>query len=146
MKRRLLNLLTALSLLVCVAAAAMWVRSYFVEDVVSREYARDEGPGVYVTGTTYVASSCGGIALVRGRTVFGGDPARVRDLVDGLRRRHKLASVNGWSRSAPYGYPVGEGSHTLGFARVRDHSDQSLQEPDGTTMRFQAWNRTAAAP
>jgi hypothetical protein len=33
MSRRLLNLLTVLSLLMCVAAAAMWVRSYRVRDV-----------------------------------------------------------------------------------------------------------------
>jgi hypothetical protein len=32
MRRRLLNLLTALSLLLCVAVAALWVRSYFVAD------------------------------------------------------------------------------------------------------------------
>jgi hypothetical protein len=32
MTRRLLNLLTALSLLLCLAAAALWVRSYFVGD------------------------------------------------------------------------------------------------------------------
>jgi hypothetical protein len=33
MKRRLLNLLTAGSLLLCVLIAALWVRSYFVADV-----------------------------------------------------------------------------------------------------------------
>jgi len=32
MTRRLLNLLTALSLLLCVAVAALWVRSYFHSD------------------------------------------------------------------------------------------------------------------
>ena len=33
MTRRLLNLLTALSLLLCVAVVALWVRSYFVTEV-----------------------------------------------------------------------------------------------------------------
>jgi hypothetical protein len=33
MKCRLLNLLTALSLLLCVAVCALWVRSYFVQDM-----------------------------------------------------------------------------------------------------------------
>ena len=32
MKRRVLNLLTALSLALCVAACALWVRSYAVSD------------------------------------------------------------------------------------------------------------------
>jgi hypothetical protein len=36
MKRRLLNLLTGLSLVVCVAVAALWVRSWFVRDWVFR--------------------------------------------------------------------------------------------------------------
>jgi hypothetical protein len=34
MKRRLLNLLTLLSLLLCVAVAALWVRSYWVSDAI----------------------------------------------------------------------------------------------------------------
>ena len=36
MTRRLLNLLTALSLLLCVATLALWVRSYFASDYVRR--------------------------------------------------------------------------------------------------------------
>jgi hypothetical protein len=35
-RRRLLNLLTVLSLLLCVAAAALWVRSYVVYEQVGR--------------------------------------------------------------------------------------------------------------
>src|SRR4051812_22661794 len=41
MTRRLLNLLTALSLLLCVAAVALWVRSYFVEDGVQVTFRSD---------------------------------------------------------------------------------------------------------
>ena len=37
MKRRLLNLLTALSLLLCVAVCVLWVRSYWRNDVTSYE-------------------------------------------------------------------------------------------------------------
>jgi hypothetical protein len=33
MKRRLLNLLTAMSLLVCVAASVLWARSYVTQDI-----------------------------------------------------------------------------------------------------------------
>src|SRR5687767_4499892 len=36
MRRRLLNLLTAVSLLLCVAAVALWVRSYWVYEYAGR--------------------------------------------------------------------------------------------------------------
>ena len=36
MRRRLLNLLTALSLLLCVGVCVLWVRSYYTADVIMR--------------------------------------------------------------------------------------------------------------
>ena len=53
MKRRLLNLLTALSLLLCVAAAVLWVRSYLVADILVSPH-----------GKVMVASEKGLIALI----------------------------------------------------------------------------------
>ena len=44
MKRRLLNLLTALSLVLCVAVLALWVRSHWVRDTV--EWANTDDPYV----------------------------------------------------------------------------------------------------
>ena len=41
MTRPVLNLLTALSLLLCVAVVALWVRSYFAADTVRRTYIPD---------------------------------------------------------------------------------------------------------
>src|SRR5678809_830960 len=41
LKRRLLNLLTALSLMLCIATAALWVRSYFVSDRLFRQFVRE---------------------------------------------------------------------------------------------------------
>jgi hypothetical protein len=43
MKRRLLNLLTAVSLLLCVAACVLWVRSYWVADLVVRSGVAGDG-------------------------------------------------------------------------------------------------------
>ena len=43
MKRRLLNLLTALSLLLCVAAAVLWVRSHLVADDLTWQWYRGGG-------------------------------------------------------------------------------------------------------
>ena len=47
MKRRLLNLLTALSLLLCVAVVVLWVRSYGGTDRLER-YQRTSGGGLYL--------------------------------------------------------------------------------------------------
>src|SRR3954453_16847361 len=60
MHRRLLNLLSALSLLLCVAVCAVWVRSYCAQDVVLFPFARH---------ASSVYSSCGQV-LIR----FGGFP------------------------------------------------------------------------
>jgi hypothetical protein len=43
MFRRLINLLTALSLLMCVAASALWVRSYDDGHIFFRSHFRDQG-------------------------------------------------------------------------------------------------------
>ena len=49
MKRRLLNVLTALSLLLCVAVAAVWVRSYFIGDWVVHRHLSPLTDGVAAT-------------------------------------------------------------------------------------------------
>src|SRR5688572_17688239 len=46
MKRRLLNLLTALSLLLCVAVVVLWVRSFDVQDVLRWTTTRPAGADV----------------------------------------------------------------------------------------------------
>ena len=62
MTRRLLNLLTVLSLLLCVAAVALWVRSHFVADT-------------YSTARTIVGSLSGGVVAMRGYgTALAADP------------------------------------------------------------------------
>ena len=43
MKRRLLNFVTALSLLLCVAATALWLRSYRAEEVVAYRFGSETG-------------------------------------------------------------------------------------------------------
>jgi hypothetical protein len=49
MKRRLLNLLTGLSLLLCVAAVVLWVRSYWTSDFVTHRRPAARGGGFDVT-------------------------------------------------------------------------------------------------
>jgi hypothetical protein len=58
MPRRLLNLLTLFSLLLCVAATAMWVRSYITQD--GWTYIRGSaGPGWHLQRTTNVGCNQG---------------------------------------------------------------------------------------
>jgi hypothetical protein len=63
MKRRLLNLMTSLSLLLCVAAVALWVRSFFVQDVLRWATTRDVGGDV--RRTTYEVFSVRGHNVLR---------------------------------------------------------------------------------
>jgi hypothetical protein len=53
MKRRLLNLLTLLSLLLCIAAAAVWVRGLWAGDVISRRAMTDDGIYTVITEWTF---------------------------------------------------------------------------------------------
>src|SRR5688572_3907797 len=72
MKRRLLNLLTALSLLLCVAVVALWVRSYWVKDQFEIR-PRRHWPLV-----VHVFWSKGSIACTRTSTVLGDMPSEQR--------------------------------------------------------------------
>jgi hypothetical protein len=64
MKRYLLNLLTALSLLLCVAVAALWVRSYSVSDGI--RWGRMDSPTTIVWWDVYSAGGTAGV----GRSTF----------------------------------------------------------------------------
>jgi hypothetical protein len=99
-RRRLLNLLTILSLLLCVAVLALWVRSHFVYEQVGRST-----PG---RGADVVRSAAGRLHFARhsywDRT-FG---------VGGRWERHvRVQTTDGWPRNE-YQQPDDE---TLGFAR-----------------------------
>ena len=63
MKRRLLNFLTGLSMLLCVAAVALWVRSFFVQDVL--RWATTRTVGDDVRRTTYEFFSVRGHNVLR---------------------------------------------------------------------------------
>jgi hypothetical protein len=72
MKRRLLNVLTVLSLLLCVAAVALWIRSYHVYDAFGHWYRKtnaDEVGGYRVE--KYFISTFGGIESVKGSMGVG---------------------------------------------------------------------------
>jgi hypothetical protein len=69
MKRHLLNVLTAVSLLLCVAVVALWVRSGWVADELHWTRADDVGPAHY-RWYQYVYSSHGGLLFCRDAEVY----------------------------------------------------------------------------
>ena len=88
---RLLNLLTALSLLAFVASAVMWVRSYFVLDTVRWVHAH--GPAV--TGWTDFYSSAGALGV--GRMTLSFRDAMPQPVQDWWARQQ--AGSTGWRRA-----------------------------------------------
>ena len=69
MKRRLLNFLTVLSLLLCVAVMALWVRSYWRGDRVGYRWA---GAGTQWHRDVSLASMSGQLSLTRSRWLAPG--------------------------------------------------------------------------
>jgi hypothetical protein len=100
MKRRLLNLLTLLSLLLCVAVAALWVRSERTQDVVG--YRFGSGPGGW--RTVQLTSQHGHflVEFIKPERYDGGGWAApwARPEAEGVRRRWSRRSVALAPRSA----------------------------------------------
>jgi hypothetical protein len=82
-RQRLLNLLTALSLLLCVAVVALWVRSYWVADVLQSGRVAFEGPW-YTASACWIVSGRGGVrvTLMSGRSRAAGNDASKSISVD----------------------------------------------------------------
>lgn len=66
MKSHLFNLLSALSLLLCIAILALWVRSYSAYDVIGRGTRKQAGQELDVIDT-HLCSGSGVVALARNR-------------------------------------------------------------------------------
>jgi hypothetical protein len=97
MRRRLLNLLTAGSLLLCVAVCVLWVRSYFVWEMAALDtHARDDE---YTTRTRWSLGS-----------VYG----RLSLKVKAIRDRVALASAPGEVGGARWRY-AGNAAGTMGI-------------------------------
>jgi hypothetical protein len=99
MFRRLYTLLSALSLLLCVATCVMWVRSYAVGDLV--EYSRDRDG--YRRQGFHIASNASWIDLGCGSTI--------------RQRRGAPATGLNWWRSKPKSYSAEEIDYTFAVQR-----------------------------
>src|SRR5688500_3351034 len=109
MKRRLLSIVTFLSLALCVAVIVLWVRSYSVNDVVLRVV--EQGDAHYTTG--YLKSAHGTLSAqwidYSGPLAAGTQPAeadwRVQSVpLDREDRLPQLRFMDGGFRVGPYGY------------------------------------------
>jgi hypothetical protein len=113
MKRRLLNLLTALSLLLCVTTCVLWVRSYFVFD------ALGGCVGETPTSATCVQalSNRGAISLRRFDLTLTGAaaPPPGYRLRDGL--QFDVGQKQRWTRGDPFRWGQDRFRYLLGFGR-----------------------------
>ena len=103
MRRRLLNLLTALSLLLFVAVVAVWLRSYRVGELLMHDAFKRDGPPYELTSTWFYLDS-GGVGVIRTRAVCtASSPAEAREWFELYFRDHPA----GWTRNRhdPWGYP-----------------------------------------
>jgi hypothetical protein len=79
-RRRLLNLLTLLSMLLCAAVAALWVRSYRVTDQLLRSALEADGGLTYWT-QDYLCVGRGGVGMGRVVQSFSVEPDFLRRTV-----------------------------------------------------------------
>jgi hypothetical protein len=139
MPHRLLNLLTALSLLLCVAVCVLWVRSYLVLDQVGRWSLRHTNNRWIDQSFRGVVSSDGGLVVLA---------ADDRQTMEGLRLRDETAPAPqesvGWVDHAA-GWALDFRAHSkpvLGFERRNTFTgtgDVTLQQTDWRWLRVPYW-------
>ena len=131
MRRRLLNFLTALSLLLCVAVVALWVRSHFYGDGLSFSFASPPARGKVISANT----NRGMLYVVRYDESFAGPrpPGFAEGGPSSLTRQTYRAYNIGSPVSGLLGFGYGDGTRT-----------RALVEPAGV-QHTQRW-RTLALP
>jgi hypothetical protein len=143
MKRRLLNLLTLASLLLCAAAVALWLRSPFVSDRLAWGSARTS-PHASVQWFT-VRTSDGGLLLRWDRREYTGRPPRPKPWDE------PSPTDLTWERSEPVSlaelYPPGSFLQRAGFRLTRSRTlyGSTAEAHDGRTLAFPFWAVAAAS-
>ena len=100
MKRRLFNLAAAVSLVLCVATAALWVRSYFASDrIIWRNEQVDQRDGLLWTFSETGFTSSGGWLSYRYYLPEGQPDTWGAPLHERLARSVRLRNVH-WERTA----------------------------------------------
>jgi hypothetical protein len=128
-RRRLLNLLTALSLLLSVAVCSLWVRSLTVADWLSHSRGTSAG-GRYARTEWILLSGQGSISLIKKVTVPVDDPS------EGLLRRLDEESGLGWSFGPVDGYPFSWQGLLEGFRRIGIDSGRDATRGTSTVKHW----------
>lgn len=98
-RRRLFNILSFVSLLVCVAVAVLWVRSYFVADHLTKWSFTEGHDEIAVTSFT-ISSWSGDIDSEIGRGVCPNTPLRAKEIRETTGKANKW---RWWTGSVPSG-------------------------------------------
>jgi hypothetical protein len=116
-KHRLLNLLTALSLLLCVAAVALWVRSYVVDEECLRS-SLDDRPDAFRSTLFSLATWRGVLGISIHRQEFDGPALSNRRYaieLDMVRSLDFEARNWRWTKRRPESFQVTRGRPLSGF-------------------------------
>lgn len=113
MRRRFFNLLTAVSLLLCVATTAFWARSYYVCDLYVYDGFDRKGPP-YVMTRVWIDVDFGGVGIVWSRSVC---TSAAPDEALRWFEAYVREEPTGWRRliKPGRGYPVVESRATPAF-------------------------------
>ena len=140
MKRRLLNLLTALSLLLCVATVMLWVRSYRVDEALTR-LSRPATLALPTESLT-VRSFAGRVVVYSRETDFSNmTAAEYAVLVAWLKTVMPQSQGPGWQYQSPLGWPLPR--TRFGFAM---RSEQETQADAVTAKRVTTDAATLCVP
>ena len=147
MRRRLLNLLTALSLVLCVAVCVLWVRSHWRAD--HFQYGRVQFPGLRMTEDGYNATSArGGLSLSWGHRQYAfpsvAEADQVRSRIGRAEGRfHFEARTLSWMQYAGGFYELGGGRLHVGFGW---RSFDSVSTSGGRPLVERGWQAVLPWP
>jgi hypothetical protein len=135
MTRRLLNLLTVGSLLVCAAVVVLWVRSFFVSDYVQRLRAHEEYLDRF--SENYRLATSHSLFLNRGRTELKYLTSKWYGDIDGVPAPGRVAWNHQTTAAANEGEVVSSVWNWLGF----DYSVRRVipRLEDSVSMAFPMW-------
>jgi hypothetical protein len=135
MKRRLLNLVTVLSLLLCVAACVLWVRSYSVQDSVLWVCSPDTADGSVDLRTYAVVTVRGGVGFGRERNNYTAAMLRDDGFEPGTFRKRVLKPAK-WTVAPTHRYV------SIDFESTTPYSTSRMMRWAGPWPAFEAqWKK-----